>query len=131
MVETQFFGNDERPWWRAMWRGARGRCPQCAASGLFTQYTRTASQCGHCGLALDGHRADDAPPYLTVLVIGHIAIPLALAVKQIFDPPLALQFAVWAPVILGGGVAMLPVAKGAMIGVQWANRMHGFGGDAD
>lgn len=128
-MEKQYFGREQRSWWRALWRGAQGRCPQCDNRSLFAGYTRTAAECGACGLPISGHRADDAPPYLTVLIVGHVVIPVALAIKQIFDPPLALQFAIWSPLILLASLALLPVTKGAMIGVQWANRMHGFGGE--
>ena len=111
-----------------MRRGLAKRCPQCGQGRIFTGYTRTADHCPVCGLDLTGHRADDAPPYMTIFVVGHLAIPLALAAKQLFDPPMWLQFAIWIPVIIGAAYWLLPVMKGAMIGLQWANRMHGFAG---
>ena len=109
-----------------MGRGLRKKCPQCGKGALFTGYSKTASACASCGLDLSGHRADDAPPYLTILVVGHIAIPLALAMKQLYDPPMWFQFAFWLPVILIATFLFLPISKGAMVGLQWANRMHGF-----
>ncbi|HXI87650.1 MAG TPA: DUF983 domain-containing protein [Parvularculaceae bacterium] len=111
----------------AMMRGARKACPECGIGRLFAGYTKTRERCSHCGLDLEGHRADDAPPYVTIVIVGHLAIPLALAVKQIFDPPLGLQFAVWAPAMILAMIWLLPISKGALIGLQWANRMHGFG----
>ncbi len=115
-----------------MARGIRGRCPQCGQGSLFKGYVRTREACSVCGLDLSGHRADDAPPYLTIIIVGHVMIPLALAVKQVFDPPLTLQFAIWLPAMIAASWALLPASKGAMVGLQWANRMHGFGGpDAD
>jgi len=102
-----------------MGRGLREKCPQCGRGRLFQRYSKTLSDCSNCGLDLSAHQADDAPPYLTIMLVGHIVIPLALAVKQIFDPPLGLQFAIWLPAII--------ILKGALIGLQWANRMHGFG----
>lgn len=82
-----------------------------------------------CGLDFTGHRADDAPPYATMLSVGHIAIPMALVVKQLLDPPLAVQFAGWLPAVVSATVWLLPMSKGALIGLQWANRMHGFGAE--
>jgi uncharacterized protein (DUF983 family) len=124
-----FGGNaDSRSWLRAMGRGIRKKCPQCGRGALFSGYTTTAASCAKCGLDLTGHQADDAPPYLTILVVGHVTILLALAVKQVFEPPLWLQFAIWAPTILILSFLFLPIAKGAMVGIQWANRMHGFAG---
>jgi uncharacterized protein (DUF983 family) len=110
-----------------MGRGLRLKCPSCGRGKLFAGYTRTRPCCENCGLDLTGHRADDAPPYITILIVGHLIIPLALAVKQVFDPPLGVQFAIWLPVVILSALWLLPVAKGGFIGLQWANRMHGFG----
>lgn len=117
----------ERPWREAFWRGAAGHCPQCGRGKLFAGYVKTADRCAQCGLDFTGHRADDAPPYVTCLVVGHVTIPLALAGMEAFDLPLAAHFAFWIPVILALTLALLPRAKGALVGLQWANRMHGFG----
>lgn len=125
-------GGEERRWTSAMWRGMRKRCPECGRGAIFAGYSRTADTCPHCGLEISGHRADDAPPYVTILVIGHIIVPLMVAAKQLFDPPLGLQFALWLPLIVVLTLVVLPISKGALIGLQWANRMHGFAGlDAD
>jgi uncharacterized protein (DUF983 family) len=35
-----------------------------------------------CGEAYGHFRADDAPPWLTILVVGHITIPIILALEQ-------------------------------------------------
>ena len=119
----------KRSWVNAMQRGARKRCPQCGRGRLFAGYTRSADRCGSCGLDFSGHRADDAPPYVTIMIVGHVLIPKALLVRQLFEPPLWLQFAIWLPAIMIATFWLLPVVKGAFIGLQWANRMHGFAGD--
>lgn len=136
MSETaEHFGgeaDEKRSWIQAMWRGARKRCPQCGSGRIFAGYTTIAPTCSNCGLDISGHRADDAPPYITIMIVGHIIIPKALFVRQVFEPPLWLQFAIWLPVILIATLWLLPIVKGAFIGLQWANRMHGFAGfDAD
>jgi len=123
---------DRRSWASAMSRGLSHKCPQCGRGKLFSGYVKTRPTCDACGLDLSGHRADDAPPYITIIIVGHVMIPLALAAKQLFDPPITLQFAIWLPLIILFTWALLPASKGAMIGLQWANRMHGFAGpDAD
>ena len=130
-IETQTFGGSvsgKRSWFRAFLRGASKRCPQCGAGRIFAGYTTTRATCDVCHLDLSGHRADDAPPYLTIMVVGHLLIPLALATRQMFEPPLWAQFAFWTPALILATIWMLPVSKGAMIGIQWANRMHGFAG---
>lgn len=121
----------ERSWVGALARGLSRKCPRCGKGRLFDGYIRVAKVCEACGLDLSGHRADDAPPYLTVLIVGHVAIPAALAVKQLLDPPLALQFAFWLPVVCAGAFWLLPLMKGGLVGIQWANRMHGFSRDQE
>lgn len=127
-VEVFGGGNERRSWTKAMGRGFARRCPQCGRGRLFERYVKTRPDCASCGLDLSGHRADDAPPYITIMIVGHVLIPLALAVKQLFDPPLTVQFAIWLPAMILSAWALLPASKGAMIGLQWANRMHGFAG---
>ena len=44
-----------------------------------------------------------------------------------YAPPYALQLAVWLPLALVLSLALLQPVKGAIVGLQWALRMHGFG----
>ena len=127
-TSTENFGDlaDSRSWTNAVGRGMGKKCPQCGRGALFSGYTTTAPQCTECGLDLSGHQADDAPPYLTILIVGHTLIPGALAVKQLFEPALWLQFSIWLPLMIVATFWLLPISKGAMVGLQWANRMHGF-----
>lgn len=130
---TQVFGGQPQNllWKQAMLRGARRRCPRCGEGRLFTGYTRVADACSECGLDFTGQRADDAPPYFTILVVGHIVVPLALAAQIAFHAPLWLQFAIWMPVVIASAGWLLPVCKGGLIGLQWANKMHGFGSEPE
>ena len=99
--QVQTFGEsrNNRSWLQAMARGFSHRCPQCGRGRLFKGYVKINETCPSCGVDFSGHRADDAPPYITIIIVGHVMIPLALAVKQVFDPPLPLQFAIWLPAI--------------------------------
>lgn len=130
---VEIFGDtpsSERRSWPAIWRGINRQCPQCGRGQLFEGYIKTRPACECCGLDFSGHQADDAPPYLTILIVGHLAIPLALASKQLFDPPMWMQFLTWLPIMIISSLLILPASKGAMIGLQWANRMHGFGSNS-
>jgi len=122
---------DRRPFWSAVRRGADGRCPQCGGGALFLRYLKVAPRCDRCGLDLEGHRADDAPPYATLFVVGHVTIPGALFAERFLDPPLWAQFVVWTVILIAGSLWFLPISKGALIGVQWSNKMHGFDPDGD
>ncbi len=111
---------------QALWRGMKKTCPRCGAGDLFGNYTAVREACDTCDLDYSGQRADDAPPYFTMLIAGHLVIPLALETKRQLDPPLALQFLIWSCVLALLIWLLLPITKGGLIGIQWANRMHGF-----
>ncbi len=111
---------------RAVARGLRRRCPRCGGGGLFGRYLKVRARCGHCGLALDGHCADDAPPYFTILIVGHVVIGAMLGVETQWHPPSWVHYALWPPLTLALSLVLLPRIKGALIGLQWALRMHGF-----
>ena len=68
------------------------------------------------------HRTDDAPAYFTILIVGHMIVPMVLVIEKSFAPPLWLQTMVWVPLTLALVLLILPRIKGAMIGVQWATR---------
>lgn len=80
-----------------------------------------------CGEELYHQRADDAPPYFTIFIVGHIVVPLVLIVEKIWHPDMWVHMVIWAPLILGLTLFLMPRVKAAVIGLQWALRMHGFG----
>ncbi len=117
----------ERPVWPALQRGWRRRCPSCGAGPILRGYLKVRDNCAACGEELHHHRADDGPAYLTIVIVGKIMAPSLLWVFTAFRPdPLVL-----ATVFSVGSVALslylLPRLKGAIVGFQWAKRMHGFG----
>ena len=87
--------------------------------------------CGSCGEELHHHRADDAPPYFTMLIVGHVLVGGALSLEKAFAPSMWVHMALWLPLTLVLSLWLLPRIKGALIGLQWANRMHGFGDGPD
>ena len=114
---------------QAMLNGLRGRCPSCGEGKLFRAYLKTQVSCSVCGEDFHHHRADDLPAYLVIVIVGHIVVPLVLAVEQSFRPSYLLHLAVWLPLTLGMSLALLQPVKGAIVGLQWAFRMHGFDED--
>ncbi|EWY40094.1 zinc-finger protein [Skermanella stibiiresistens SB22] len=106
-----------------MLRGIRKRCPQCGESHIFSRYVTVNPTCRHCGLDISAYRADDAPPYFTIFVVGHIVIPGMLLLEQNFHPASWVHMATWVPMTLLLTLALLPPIKGAVIGAQWALRM--------
>ena len=111
---------------QAMLRGFLGRCPKCGEGKLFRAYLKTHENCSACSLDFHHHRADDLPAYLVIVIVGHIIVPLVLAIEQNFRPSYLFHLAVWLPLTLGMSLALLQPVKGAIVGLQWAFRMHGF-----
>ena len=87
---------------------------------MFRRYLKVADTCPHCGEALHHHRADDAPPYFTIVIVGHIVVSLVLAVEMAYRPPLWLHAALWLPLTVILALGLLPSVKGALVGLQWA-----------
>jgi uncharacterized protein (DUF983 family) len=115
-----------RPVWQAIRRGLLGRCPECGRGKLFRAFLKVADRCPDCGEGLHHHRADDAPAYFVILIVGHIVVPLALLVEVACAPPYWLHAALWLPLTLALAIGLLQPIKGAIVGWQWANYMHGF-----
>ncbi len=95
---------------------------------MYRQYLKVADACPSCGEELHHQRADDAPPYFTILIVGHIIIGGLLLLEQSYAPPTWVHLSIWLPLTLVLSLWMLPRVKGGLVGLQWALRMHGFGG---
>ena len=115
-----------RPISNAMLRGALHRCPSCGKGGLFARYLKVRDHCTECHSALHHHRADDAPPYFTIFIVGHLAVGGVLAMEQAMKPSVWVHVAIWIPFVIICSLLMLPRIKGILVGLQWALRMHGF-----
>jgi uncharacterized protein (DUF983 family) len=119
-------GNEPRNFKSALTRGFLGRCPKCGSGKLFRRFLKVNDACPACGEELHHHRADDAPAYFVILIVGHIVVPLALTIETAFRPPFWLSFSIWIPLTLVLALLFIQPVKGAIIGWQWAQHMHGF-----
>lgn len=115
----------------AIVRGLRKTCPNCGRGALYGKYLKVVDTCAFCGEELHHQRADDAPPYFTMLIVGHVVVGGILTLETNYAPPSWVHFIIWLPLTLGLSLWLLPRVKGALIGLQWALRMHGFGRDVD
>ena len=108
----------------ALLRGWQGRCPRCGAGPLFGGFLKMRSHCPGCQLALEPYRADDAPAYFTILIVGHIVVPLVLLLERYGDqPPLWFHALLWLPLSVVLALYLLPHIKGAVIALLWAHRI--------
>ncbi|KZL06711.1 hypothetical protein PsAD2_04224 [Pseudovibrio axinellae] len=110
----------------AVLRGMRCKCPSCGVGSAFNGYLEVKQSCDNCGEELHHHRADDAPPYFTIFIVGHVVVALAMWVEMAYVPPMWLHMAIWLPLTLIMALAFLRPIKGALVGLQWALRMDGF-----
>jgi len=114
-----------------MWRGFKGRCPHCGEGKLFYAFVKTVDRCEVCGEEMFHHRADDLPAYLVIFIVGHIVVGGFMGAQALVDLSTWQHLAIWAPLTVIMAVALLQPIKGAMVGLQWALYMHGFGGEED
>jgi uncharacterized protein (DUF983 family) len=117
----------ERSTPQAMLNGAKQCCPACGKGSLFKSYLKVADSCPNCGEEFHHQRADDLPAYFTMFIVGHIVVGLVMMVEKRFAPDLWVHALIWPALLLGLSLFLLPRIKGAAIGLQWAQRMHGFG----
>jgi uncharacterized protein (DUF983 family) len=117
---------EKRDVWTSIKRGFRGRCPRCGEGKLFRAFLKVDNNCSVCGLDFTPHRADDLPAYLVIVIVGHIVVPTALLIETDYSPPVGLQLAIYLPLTVVLSLALLQPVKGAVVGLQWALRMHGF-----
>ncbi len=106
--------------WTGLARGARDRCPVCGEGRVFAGYLRLAPCCTACAAPLGALRADDAPPYFTILIAGHLLVPLALWVERTWMPPMWLHMALWLPLFTLASLVLLRPVKGAVVGWMMA-----------
>jgi uncharacterized protein (DUF983 family) len=102
----------------AIGRGLVGRCPGCGKTHLFNGFLRVVAECRNCGAPLGLARADDAPPYFTILIVGHIVVPLLYMVDRMNEPPLWLMSAIFVPLTLILSLGLLRPIKGGTVGLM-------------
>ncbi len=107
-------------------RGFFGRCPACGKGMLFRAFLKVNDHCPACSQELHHHRADDFPPYLVILIVGHVVVAAALHLEVSYSPPYWVHFTLWLPLTLGLCIGLLQPIKGAVIAMQWHIGMHGF-----
>ena len=101
-------------------RGARLRCPQCGEGHLCGRFLKVRERCEVCGGDNTLYPSDDAPPYLTLILVGHIFAPLIFWLDAAWQPSMWLILARSLPAIAAVTLAMLPYMKGAGGGFAWA-----------
>ena len=115
----------------AILRGIARRCPACGQTALFTGYLKVARSCTLCGAPLGLYPSDDAPPYITILLVLHIVVPLLLILEQTTDLQLWAYAGIVLPLATLLTIVILPMVKGGMIGLLFKLGADKSVGDGD
>ena len=106
--------------WMGLFRGAALKCPHCGKGQLMAGYLKVRPVCEVCAHDNGHYRADDAPPYFTILIVGHLIVAPMLAFSFILTWPVWAVLATVLPSLLIATLLLLPRVKGAVIGYSWA-----------
>ena len=101
----------------AVGRGLLGRCPACGKGRIFNGFLKVVAACSICAAPLGLARADDAPPYFTILIVGHIVIPLLIVVDKA-ELPIWMMSAIFIPLTLMLALGLIRPIKGATVGLM-------------
>ena len=102
----------------AVGRGLLGRCPACGQGRLFAGYLRVVGECASCAAPLGLARSDDLPPYITILLVGHIVIPLMVWLERAQSPSMWLTAAIFLPLTLILTLSLMRPIKGGTVGLM-------------
>ena len=106
-------------------RALLGRCPCCGKGQLFRTYLKQVENCSVCGESFGAIRADDAAPWLTIIIVGHLFLPLMLYFEAGTAIPAWVAACGWSALFIALSLAILPRAKGLFIAILWQTRAPG------
>jgi len=124
-VPLQTAMKTEIPLGLAARRGLLGLCPNCGKTKLFASYLKQVEACSNCGAEFGRIRADDAAPWGTIIVVGHIFMPLMFFISLDAFMPFWAGVTLWAALFAGLSMALLPRSKGLFIALLWSTRAPG------
>ena len=110
---------------KAAGRAFFGKCPNCGQGKLFQKYLKQVSFCSECKEQFSHIRPDDAAPWLTIFIVGHIVVPLILIVEMQLSIPLLSSMIIWSAITLILTLITLPRAKGLILSLIWSTNASG------
>lgn len=106
-------------------RALFGRCPNCGRGKLFASYLKQVDRCAECSEAFGHIRSDDGAPWLTILVVGHIAVPTIFFAEKYTAWPDWVSMTVWPAFAVALALLVLPRAKAVFLSLIWKTRAAG------
>jgi uncharacterized protein (DUF983 family) len=119
------FRDAHLPVWPAIVRAVLGRCPACGNGKFFKSYLHQVDRCLVCNEGFGQIHADDGPAWLTIGIVGHIVVPMALLAETSFRWPLFISMTIWPLMALVLTMTILPRAKALFIAAIWATKAPG------
>lgn len=102
--------------------GLAARCPKCGKGALFHNVLAVRDQCPSCGLSYEFADSGDGPAVFVIMILGGIALGLALFIEFTFEPPVWVHLAVEGVFIPLVAVILLRLLKGVLINLQYAHK---------
>jgi len=103
--------------------GILKKCPNCAKGNVYSKYLKVNDRCKKCNEELHSYRTDDFGPWLSIIIAGHIMVPLVLAVEQNYALDLWLQAIIWIPLTILTVLFLLPISKSICLSILWRLKM--------
>jgi uncharacterized protein (DUF983 family) len=116
--------SNDVPFKIAALRAVTGRCPCCGLGKLYRAYLKQVENCAACGEKFGHIRADDAAPWLTLIVLGHIFLPLILLFNWDWMPLYPAMIAMSA-LLMVLALVLLPFAKALFLAILWRTKAPG------
>ena len=100
-------------------RAFRGKCPNCGRGRLFAAYLRQVGHCPVCGERYGHIRSDNAAPWLTILIIGIVLVPIIFFTESRTNWPVWASVTLWPLVVALFAVTLLPRIKAVLVSLIW------------
>ncbi|WP_247748310.1 DUF983 domain-containing protein [Ruegeria sp. R13_0] len=101
----------ERDTKQAMLFSFKRTCPRCGKGHMFNGYLAVSPECSNCGLDLKHQRADDGPAYLTIVIVGHLLVPLFVPAYKAWDLHPAVMATVFSTLAVALSLILPPASK--------------------
>jgi uncharacterized protein (DUF983 family) len=106
--------------WLGLRRGIGRKCPACGKGSLFSGYLTVIPNCPVCDNDNEQYPSDDFAPYVTIFLVLHLMVPILFAVDRTWDMVVGWEMGLAIPIFAIATLALLPFAKGGVIGFAWA-----------
>lgn len=84
---------------------------------MFAGYLSVRESCESCGMPFEPLRSDDAPPYFTLFIVGHLVISLYLLLWPYMPFPDWVHALIWCGLTLVLSLVLLPFVKGGVMAI--------------